>query len=80
MPFLIQSAIVPMFLSMLKMMLMKSLMVGKLALILIAINALKNSNAFKSRSEENVANIHYGYHGVGMEEYGAYLNGRSINY
>lgn len=74
MPFLLQSAIVPMFLSMLKFMLMKSLMVGKLALFLIIINAFKNHNSFKGRQEAEMADIHYGYHGNGMEEYGAYIN------
>lgn len=72
-PFLIQSTIVPFFLSMLKFMLFKSLMVGKLALGLIVLNAFKNSNSFKGRDAE-VAHAHYGYHGNGMEEYGAYFN------
>ncbi|CAH2076277.1 unnamed protein product, partial [Iphiclides podalirius] len=72
-PFLIQSTIVPFFLSTLKFMLFKSLMVGKLALALIVINAFKNSNSFKGRDAE-MANVHYGYHGNGMEEYGAYIN------
>ncbi|KOB64655.1 Uncharacterized protein OBRU01_23880, partial [Operophtera brumata] len=52
MPFLIQSAIVPMFLGMLKFMLFKSLMVGKLALALILLNAFKNHNSFKGRDAE----------------------------
>ncbi|XP_028172989.1 uncharacterized protein LOC114361954 [Ostrinia furnacalis] len=73
MPFLIQSTIVPLFLSMLKFMLMKSLFVGKLALMLIIINAFKNNNAVKGR-DAVMADIHYGYHGNGMEEYGAYVN------
>ncbi|XP_013142595.1 PREDICTED: uncharacterized protein LOC106106543 [Papilio polytes] len=73
MPFLIQSAIVPFFLSMLKFMLFKSLMVGKLALGLIMLNAFKNSNSFKGRDAE-IANVHYGYHGNSMHEYGAYIN------
>ncbi|KPJ12042.1 hypothetical protein RR48_06412 [Papilio machaon] len=73
MPFLIQSAIVPFFLSMLKFMLFKSLMVGKLAIGLILLNAFKNSNSFKGRDDE-IANVHYGYHGNGMHEYGAYIN------
>lgn len=49
-PFLIQSTIVPFFLSMLKFMLFKSLMVGKLALSLILLNAFKNHNAVKGRN------------------------------
>lgn len=72
-PFLIQSTIVPFFLSMLKFMLFKSLMVGKLALALILLNAFKNHNAVKGRNDPDIANIHYGYHGHGME-YGAYVN------
>lgn len=73
MPFLIQSAIVPFFLSTLKFMLFKSLMIGKLALALIIFNAFKNNNSFKGRDTE-MADVHYGYHGNGMEEYGAYVN------
>ncbi|GBP93594.1 hypothetical protein EVAR_98438_1 [Eumeta japonica] len=73
MPFLLQSAIVPMFLSMLKFMLMKSLMVGKIALALIVFNAFKNHNSVRGRDAE-IADVHYGYHGNGMEEYGAYVN------
>lgn len=73
MPFLIQSAIVPLFLGMLKFMLFKSLMVGKFALALIILNAFKNQNSFKGRDAE-MADVHYGYHGHGMEEYGAYIN------
>ncbi|XP_028032551.1 uncharacterized protein LOC114244836 [Bombyx mandarina] len=72
MPFVLQSAIVPLFLSMLKFMLFKSLMVGKLALFLILINAFKNHNSVKGRDSE-IANVHYGYHDSGME-YGAYIN------
>lgn len=72
-PFVLQSAIVPLFLSMLKFMLFKSLMVGKLALVLIVLNAFKNHNTFKGRDAE-MANVHYGYHGNGMEEYGSYIN------
>ncbi|KAG6461414.1 uncharacterized protein LOC115450909 [Manduca sexta] len=73
MPFVLQSAIVPLFLGMLKFMLFKSLMVGKLALLLIVLNAFKNHNSFKGRDAE-MAHLHYGYNGNGMEEYGAYVN------
>ncbi|VVC89941.1 unnamed protein product [Leptidea sinapis] len=71
-PFVIQSTIVPLFLGMLKFMLVKSLMIGKLALVLIIINAFRNSNSFRNR--DNIASIHYGFNGQGMEEYGAYIN------
>ncbi|KAI5638873.1 hypothetical protein NE865_08575 [Phthorimaea operculella] len=70
MPFLIQSAIVPLFLGMLKFMLFKSAMIGKLALALILLNAFKNQN--KGRDAE-FADKHYGYSDTGME-YGAYVN------
>lgn len=73
MPFIMQSTIVPLFLGMLKFMLFKSMMVGKLALFLIALNAFKNHNSFRGRKDE-VVGVHYGYHGDGMEEYGAYFN------
>ncbi|XP_046962871.1 uncharacterized protein LOC124532179 [Vanessa cardui] len=74
MPFVLQSTIVPLFLGVLKFMLFKSLMIGKLALVLIIINAFKNSNSFKGRQDEDIAKIHYGYHGHGMDEYGSYFN------
>lgn len=75
MPFLLQSAIIPLFLSTLKFMLMKSMMVGKLALLLIIINAFKNSNGSHGRNDAQMADVVYGYHGNGMmEEYGAYIN------
>lgn len=73
MPFVLQSAIIPLFLGFLKVMLFKSLIIGKLALSLILLNAFKNHNSFKGRDAE-VADVHYGYHGNGMEEYGAYVN------
>lgn len=73
-PFVLQSTIVPLFLGMLKFMLFKSLMVGKLALVLIIINAFRNSNSFKGRQDEEIANVHYGYHANGMGELGSYFN------
>ena len=74
MPFVIQSALIPLVLGFLKFMLFKSLMIGKLALVLIIINAFRNSNSFKARHDESLANIHYGYNGNGMEEFGSYFN------
>ncbi|KAM3964288.1 osiris 22 [Aphomia sociella] len=71
MPFVIQSTIVPLFLSMLKFMLFKALMVGKLAMGLIILNAFKNHSTVKGRDAE-MAEVHYGYHGSNME-YGAYM-------
>ncbi|XP_045768528.1 uncharacterized protein LOC123869583 [Maniola jurtina] len=73
-PFVFQSTLVPLFLGVLKFMLFKSLMIGKLALVLIIINAFKNSNSFKGRHDADIANLHYGYHGNGMEEYASYFN------
>ncbi|XP_059047392.1 uncharacterized protein LOC131842841 [Achroia grisella] len=72
MPFIIQSTIVPLFLSMLKFMLFKAMMVGKVALGLIILNAFKNHNTVKGRDAE-MAEVHYGYHGSNIE-YGAYIN------
>lgn len=43
-PFLIQSAIVPFLVTKLKLLLMKSILVGKLAIFLLIISAIKNSN------------------------------------
>lgn len=73
MPFVLQSAIIPLVLGMLKFMLLKSFLVGKLALTLIMINAFRNHNSFKGRDAE-VANVHYGYKDNGMEHYASYLN------
>ncbi|XP_039751590.1 uncharacterized protein LOC120627641 [Pararge aegeria] len=73
-PFVFQSTIVPLFLGLLKFMLFKSLMIGKLALVLIIINAFKNSNTSKGRQDADIASSHYGFNGNGMEEYGSYFN------
>ncbi|XP_045495259.1 uncharacterized protein LOC123694008 [Colias croceus] len=72
-PFLVQSTIIPIFLGILKFMLFKSLIIGKLALVLIIINAFKNGNSFKGR-DADIASLHYGYNGHRMEEYGSYFN------
>ncbi|KAF9413288.1 hypothetical protein HW555_008454 [Spodoptera exigua] len=72
-PFILQSSIMPLILGMLKFMLIKSFLVGKLALTLIMINAFKNHNSFKGRDAE-VASHHYGYHENGMEPIATYLN------
>ncbi|KAJ8721559.1 hypothetical protein PYW07_002334 [Mythimna separata] len=72
-PFILQSAIMPLVMGMLKFMLVKSFLVGKLALTLIMINAFKNHNSFKGRDAE-MASAHYGYHDNGIEQYASYLN------
>lgn len=43
-PFLIQSAIVPFLVTKLKLLLMKSILVGKLAIFLLIVSAFRNSN------------------------------------
>lgn len=43
-PFLIQSAIVPFLVTKLKLLLVKSILVGKLAIFLLILSAIKNSN------------------------------------
>uniref|UniRef100_A0A2A4JGV8 Uncharacterized protein n=1 Tax=Heliothis virescens TaxID=7102 RepID=A0A2A4JGV8_HELVI len=72
-PFVLQSAIMPLVMGMLKFMLMKTFLIGKLALTLIMINAFKNHNSFKGRDAE-MASAHYGYHENGIEHYTSYLN------
>ncbi|XP_075974694.1 osiris 22 [Anticarsia gemmatalis] len=73
MPFVIQSAIIPFVLGLLKFMLIKSFLVGKLALTLIMFNAFRNHNSFKGRDAE-MASAHYGYRGDGFEQYSSYFN------
>lgn len=73
MPFILQSALIPFVLGLLKFLLIKSFLVGKLALTLIMFNAFKNHNSFKGRDAE-IANVHYGYHGNGLEHYTSLLN------
>ncbi|KAF9808663.1 hypothetical protein SFRURICE_019821 [Spodoptera frugiperda] len=72
-PFILQSSLMPLVLGMLKFMLIKSFLVGKLALTLIMINAFKNHNSFKGRDAE-AASEHYGYHENGLEPIATYLN------
>lgn len=44
MPFLIQSAIMPLLVTKMKLLLMKSLLVGKLAIFLLVISAMRNNS------------------------------------
>ncbi|XP_041988118.1 uncharacterized protein LOC121739663 [Aricia agestis] len=67
MPFIIQSAIIPLFLGMIKFFLFKSLMIGKLALVLIILNSFRNSNTYHGRNDADLASHHYGYPGHNME-------------
>lgn len=82
-PYMVQSGIIPMMLISLKHMLLKSMLLGKLAIVLWAINTLWRTDSSGSFTSHNI-NIddrnnklienHYGY--TGGEEYGAYINKR----
>ncbi|XP_017785889.1 PREDICTED: uncharacterized protein LOC108569021, partial [Nicrophorus vespilloides] len=83
MPFLISSSMIPLVLTSLKFMLIKSMFVGKIAILLIAINAFWKSenrggvyshNINLQKEEKDLYSAHYGY--SGDEEYGAYVNRR----
>lgn len=80
-PFMIQTAMIPMVLTSLKFMLLKSMVIGKLAILLVALNAIRrsmNGGAVYSHNinvqDNNKKELaeHYGYSG-GIE-YGAYVN------
>ncbi|KAF5277384.1 hypothetical protein FQA39_LY06197 [Lamprigera yunnana] len=88
-PFLLQTAIIPIMLTTLKFMLLKSAIIGKIAIILGVINMLsRNFNKgglythevnlkHNQNDEETLLEQHYGYGGVvGGSEYGAYINRR----
>lgn len=63
-----------MILMTMKAMIVKSILVGKLALILVAINALRSrANAADTHDNTNLVHEHYGFNG--NEEFGAYVNG-----
>lgn len=70
-PYLVQSALIPMLLMSLKFMLIKTFFVGKLALVLIALNAFRTRYDDHNNMDKLMVN-HYGYNGG--EEYGAYVN------
>lgn len=79
---MVSFALTPMILMNLKLMLLKSMFVGKMAIVLLAINALwrlDNSNRgelyshnINLETKNHIMNDHYGYNGG--EEYGAYVN------
>lgn len=80
-PFMIQTAMIPMVLTSLKFMLLKSAFIGKLAIILGILNALRrqqNGGAVYSHNvnfkedTEKLHREHYGYYGA--PEYGAWIN------
>lgn len=87
MPFMMSTMMLPMMLTQMKVMLIKAIFLGKLAIIFATLNILRNMsdttglyshNVHLRRPEEHVMNdpdlskSHYGY--TGDEEYGAYIN------
>lgn len=85
-PFMVQTAMIPMVLTSLKFMLLKSAIIGKLAILLVALNMLRRSmnsggvyshNVNIQREEDTkLSHEHYGYKPgwSGSVEYGAYVN------
>ncbi|GJQ82075.1 hypothetical protein Trydic_g6947 [Trypoxylus dichotomus] len=80
-PFIISSSIIPIALTILKFMLLKSAFIGKIAIILLLINmflrfnrggGVYSHNLNLTSLEKDIALSHYGYNGD--EEYGAYIN------
>ena len=65
-PFLVQSAILPIILSGMKFMLLKSLTIGKIALVFMILNIIRRNDYSENDTK------HYGY--SGNEEYGAYVH------
>ncbi|XP_075218070.1 osiris 22 isoform X2 [Lycorma delicatula] len=83
-PFVIQTKIIPLFLFNLKIIAFKALMVGKLAMLLVAFNMFRNMLITNSAhvdhidtkySMDHVAHDHYGYNGG--PEYGSWVNRRN---
>lgn len=86
-PFMLQTAIIPMMLTMLKFSLLKAAFIGKMAIIVGLINMFRistnpggvythnvNVDGHKGSMHKHLAQTHYGYNGD--EEYGAYVNRR----
>lgn len=80
---MISSSIIPVALTMLKFMLLKSAFIGKMGIILLLINmflrfnnqgGVYSHNINLSPFEKDIAMSHYGYNG--NEEYGAYIHKR----
>lgn len=75
-PMMIQAVMLPIAFKILMFFAIKALLAGKIALLLVAINLIKNAN-FKSDEDEYIERVgqeHYGY-GNG-EEYGSWVNGK----
>ncbi|KAK4883044.1 hypothetical protein RN001_006363 [Aquatica leii] len=85
-PFLLQTAIIPMILTSLKFMLLKSALIGKIAIILGLINMFIKSNnqgglythhvnvGHNHADDHLLSEQHYGYSDFGGSEFGAYIN------
>lgn len=82
-PFLVSSSMIPMMLTSLKVMLLKSMFIGKMAILLLALNALwkinnqggvYSHNINLDNDHKMVGAGHYGYNQG--DEYGAYVNKR----
>ncbi|KRT82991.1 hypothetical protein AMK59_3958, partial [Oryctes borbonicus] len=80
-PFMTSSTLIPIALTMLKFMLLKSAFIGKMAIILLIINmflrfnqggGVYSHNINLTPLQKDVAIAHYGYNGD--EEYGAYIH------
>lgn len=68
-PFLVQSAIVPFLVSKLKLLLLTSILVGKVAIFLLIISAMKNA-----------PKQHYGHYETGPSYWGAEPSRRTENF
>ncbi|KAJ8956781.1 hypothetical protein NQ314_006656 [Rhamnusium bicolor] len=79
-PFMVSTSMIPMMLISLKFMLLKSALIGKIAILLLIINMFRRRDngggvfTHNLNAGNDVAMDHYGYHGD--EEYGAYINRR----
>ncbi|XP_063913016.1 uncharacterized protein LOC135129696 [Zophobas morio] len=79
-PFMISTGIIPMMLISLKFMLMKSALIGKLAVILLVLNMFRGRQPDQggvSNHDVHLQDMHMAHYGYsGGEEYGAYVNGK----
>lgn len=79
-PFMVSTSMIPMMLISLKILMLKSAFIGKIAVLLILLNMFRrrtngDGGVFSHNLNANDAALeYYGYHGD--EEYGAYVNRR----
>ncbi|XP_014290390.1 chondroitin proteoglycan 1 [Halyomorpha halys] len=78
-PLMIQAQMIPMMIMQLKFWALKALAIGKLALIILGLNLLRNAvigyhNDEQQYEQESLASTHYGYNGG--PEYGSWVNRR----